>query len=625
MPIFPATNPYFFNIWDYGARPGQDSSIAITNALADAAVAGGIVFSPPGTFITSPQTLRDNVGILGCGANVSIWQLKNGSNADLLSANAGNINLAGVDGTGSATAVKSFFIRDITLDGNKANQSGTSYTLRYYGYYDVLENVEIKNGLSGGVLKDYYGPTIYGAAPKRESVWDNVSVHDNGGIGAELGGPTDMQWTNGDVNTNTSHNIHLCKNATGFLGQNIHTWCSGISYGRVSYLIECAASFVNCEAEGSDVMQVVILASTVSWKGGTVFGPSHFGSGIQIGQKATGILKTAATTSPITLTNAPNTVAPSVILQFVITGAGASGSLALVGFDIAGGALSETVTCSGNGTFVSVNAYSSLTSATVTGLTGYSITINGLGVPYAGSQFQSGGLNTAVQCNVLFIDTLVHDINTAAYSIVFYNDGSGIYLIEAFQAAGSSTVLGTPNTRSRFDINAPGLTADGSLGKGGGAQIAANANNAFAITNGTTQYVNVNTFSASTKRMELANAMALFLYSDNFVTATLRLISGTICHYESPTSPATATAGTISTSGFGITRVTPTGNITGVILQVGFFSGQQVTVRNQSAFTITFAASGTSNVADGVLDVIAALTSRTYMWSTNDSLWSRIG
>jgi hypothetical protein len=87
-------------------------------------------------------------------------------------------------------------------------------------------------------------------------------------------------------------------------------------------------------------------------------------------------------------------------------------------------------------------------------------------------------------------------------------------------------------------------------------------------------------------------------------------------------SPAvTATSGTITTSAKGTTKTNPAGNITAVVLQAGGNDGQQVTVINESAFTITFAAAGTSNVADGVSDVIAALTSRVFTWDSHTNLW----
>jgi hypothetical protein len=98
---------------------------------------------------------------------------------------------------------------------------------------------------------------------------------------------------------------------------------------------------------------------------------------------------------------------------------------------------------------------------------------------------------------------------------------------------------------------------------------------------------------------------------------------------------APGTGGTIKVASdgrFGTIPVNPTANITGVILekpsavnQPGPASGMgyQVTVVNRSAFTITFAAAGTSFVADGASAAIPALTARTFTYDTGSSLWYR--
>jgi hypothetical protein len=70
-------------------------------------------------------------------------------------------------------------------------------------------------------------------------------------------------------------------------------------------------------------------------------------------------------------------------------------------------------------------------------------------------------------------------------------------------------------------------------------------------------------------------------------------------------------------------RVGQAAAVTGIILQAGGFPDQRLTVLNEGAFSITFAASGTSNVADGVSDVIATLTAREFIWDQNNSWWYR--
>jgi hypothetical protein len=90
----------------------------------------------------------------------------------------------------------------------------------------------------------------------------------------------------------------------------------------------------------------------------------------------------------------------------------------------------------------------------------------------------------------------------------------------------------------------------------------------------------------------------------------------------SPAAPAIGTGGTIPTTGFGLSRVNPGGAVTGIILAPGTRPLQQVWVVNESANTVTFAASG-SNVADGSTSAIAATTARLFVWDPGTNLWYR--
>lgn len=88
---------------------------------------------------------------------------------------------------------------------------------------------------------------------------------------------------------------------------------------------------------------------------------------------------------------------------------------------------------------------------------------------------------------------------------------------------------------------------------------------------------------------------------------------------------ALATSGTISTA-TPFSRVAPAAAVTGVILQPGTFRGQMCFVENNSGAlgnTITFAAAGTSNVADGATAVIPGLAGRLFVWDASTSLWYR--
>jgi hypothetical protein len=84
---------------------------------------------------------------------------------------------------------------------------------------------------------------------------------------------------------------------------------------------------------------------------------------------------------------------------------------------------------------------------------------------------------------------------------------------------------------------------------------------------------------------------------------------------------AIATGGTIDTTGMSIRRLTNGLAVTGVILEAGTKAGQVVVIVNAGSGTITFATSGTSNVAYGTSAVIQAGAAAMFVWDDVSSLW----
>ena len=69
--------------------------------------------------------------------------------------------------------------------------------------------------------------------------------------------------------------------------------------------------------------------------------------------------------------------------------------------------------------------------------------------------------------------------------------------------------------------------------------------------------------------------------------------------------------------------LTSTGAYTGLILTAGSTDGQLLILINNGGNALTFAAAGTSNVADGVSAVIPANRLMFLQWSQAASLWFR--
>ena len=110
--------------------------------------------------------------------------------------------------------------------------------------------------------------------------------------------------------------------------------------------------------------------------------------------------------------------------------------------------------------------------------------------------------------------------------------------------------------------------------------------------------------------------------------ANLGAISGGVCggggawvtDFMSTSAQTIGSAGTIIIANIRNVRLTTAGAVTGVIMPVGY-AGAPVYLVNESANSITFAASGTSRVAAGVSAVLAAFSKMVLVWDSATSLW----
>lgn len=223
--------PIYYNVKQYGAL--GDGSTDDTTAIAAASSAassagGGTVFLPPGTYISGNQTLYAHVFFVGAGKTATTIKLKNGANTDLFSAQTGSISLSASFGSGSQGTLYDFGFMNLTLDGNKANQTGgPSYPLRFYGYSYILENIEVKNGYSGSIISDWNSSNTVDPGDSMISQWVNVKTHYSGGLGIEFGGPHDSEFVNLEVFCEGQTGLHLAPNATGCKFSQTHVWGSG--------------------------------------------------------------------------------------------------------------------------------------------------------------------------------------------------------------------------------------------------------------------------------------------------------------------------------------------------------------------------------------------------------------
>ncbi len=289
--------PIFVNAADYGAQPdngtGIDSTTAIRAAQAAAnANGGGVVFLGPGTFIHSGLPVYNKVHILGSGYSATILQLKNGANQDCFYGTVNGytgqmVNIAAAYGTGLVGGNYNWSISNLSIDGNKANQTAASYGIRVYGYGYLLQNLRIYNCYSDGIYSDWNGGSNSPGQDSMEAVWSDIKVHGCGGAGIRMAGPHDSQWDAIISYQNTSHSFHVGPNATGLQGATTHGWGPQGSTA-LAWLIEASlCQFVNFEGEGSLVCQVVMLAGQNVIKSGDIYAAGTLtASGLKLGQQA---------------------------------------------------------------------------------------------------------------------------------------------------------------------------------------------------------------------------------------------------------------------------------------------------------------------------------------------------
>lgn len=121
----------------YGAK-GDNSTTdtaAIQAALTAAAVSGGRVYVPTGTYICGALTVGSNVEIVGDGPNLTVFKIKNGTNDSLFKVSA-----------------KSFVaFRNFKVSGNSANQTQGNGILVSGASTDVVcENVLVDDHYDWG-------------------------------------------------------------------------------------------------------------------------------------------------------------------------------------------------------------------------------------------------------------------------------------------------------------------------------------------------------------------------------------------------------------------------------------------------------------------------------------------
>lgn len=257
-----------FNVLDYGAV--GDNSTNCTSAFQAAfdaanAAGGGAVYVPAGTYLTDKITVYSKTALIGENYGSAVVKLRNNQNTHLIYGNGSDA----LWGTGSGGGIYNFQMRDIVLDGNRANNTTDSDAIAVvaiYGYAHRWENVRVQNASNHGIW------TEWGAGepvPMGEfCTFKDVMIIITGRHGFKFGGPRDskfisVQTVSAGQNANATYSGIVVYGAGNGRFIGCHTWSySTASRMKSSILLEASnneftanhfegASYANVHLKGS--------------------------------------------------------------------------------------------------------------------------------------------------------------------------------------------------------------------------------------------------------------------------------------------------------------------------------------------------------------------------------------
>ena len=288
-----------YNVKDYGALGdgSTNDTTAIQNASDAASGSGGIVLFPAGTYITHALTYYGLVRYVGAGRGSTTLKLAASQNADLLT----SYQFSSLTGTTTNSGAHHVGFQDLTIDGNKANQSsGSGVGIKHYGAMITMDRVVIRNCRGDGFYSEW-NPATDVITDGCESVIHAVTSHDNGtGTGSSAGSGFNYR---GSHDSMFSDCIAFGNAYTGFWirtsasASQCHSWSNSTAQAY-AWRLEGTTHLINCQGEGASTAQLALLTSDCDIVGGTYYaGSVNGGKGVIIGDAThTGIAGTRVQT-----------------------------------------------------------------------------------------------------------------------------------------------------------------------------------------------------------------------------------------------------------------------------------------------------------------------------------------
>lgn len=135
---------------------------------------GGVLHLPAGTYyLNTAIILRSNVILQGDGFGRTILCAANGTSHHVMETHCFSCYV----GTNATTGPRGFGLRDLTIDGNRWNRTGSGICLAIYGYDYELTNVEIIDSCGIGFYSEW---AISGNVPVTLNGRDTMEAHITG-------------------------------------------------------------------------------------------------------------------------------------------------------------------------------------------------------------------------------------------------------------------------------------------------------------------------------------------------------------------------------------------------------------------------------------------------------------
>jgi hypothetical protein len=168
----------------YAAAP---TGVAVTDtaaiqALIDTAATagGGRVQLRAGTYLVTGLTLKTGVWLIGEGYEATVVRLADAANAHVIK----TLAFSTLTGTSNTSTPYNFAIERMTIDGNKANQSGVVHGVAIYGYGYTLRQVAIRNCKGVGLWSEWSSSSLGAVADQLEAFVDHFKIHNCDGVSA---------------------------------------------------------------------------------------------------------------------------------------------------------------------------------------------------------------------------------------------------------------------------------------------------------------------------------------------------------------------------------------------------------------------------------------------------------